>query len=184
MGQKNIKNQKSTKAQCSKQEISTLNFFPKKKRETKQVSSHCNFFTKNHKAQMELSFGMIFSIILIIIFIAFAVYGITKFLEISREAQIKNFLNNLQNDVDNMRSSSGEQIINRSYVLPKKITKVCFVNDSKNIELRSLKQTYPRRENINNIEFDPNLCVENINQKVKIRLSKGFRDNYVTLSAG
>ena len=76
---------------------------------------------------MKLSFGMIFSIILILAFLAFTVYAIRKFLGIQTSVQIGKFGDDLQTDVDKMwRGSQGSEV--QKYHLPKKIEKVCFVN--------------------------------------------------------
>jgi len=77
--------------------------------------------------QIKLSFAMIFSIILIIIFIAFAIYGIMKFLELQRNVQIGQFLDEIQNDVDKIwKSSQGSQT--NEYRLPTKIKSICFAD--------------------------------------------------------
>ena len=44
---------------------------------------------KSKRSQIAMSFGMIFSIILIVFFIVFAFYGINKFLKLQKEVQIK-----------------------------------------------------------------------------------------------
>ena len=82
---------------------------------------------KNKKAAMEISFGMIFSIILIIIFIAFAIYGVTKFLNLQKGIQTKTFANDLNYDIDKLWKSQGSQPV--TYSLPKNVEKVCFSED-------------------------------------------------------
>ena len=52
--------------------------------------------------QMKISFGMIFSIILIIAFLGFAIYAIMTLLEIIDNAKIAKFVEDLQGDVDKM----------------------------------------------------------------------------------
>ena len=81
-----------------------------------------NWKKKSTKAQMKISFGMIFSIILIIVFIAFAFYAIKKFLDIQETAQIETFVNKLQGNIDKMwRSSQGSEEIQYKGI-PKKIS--------------------------------------------------------------
>lgn len=83
----------------------------------------------NKKGAMELSFGMIFSIILIIAFLGFGFYAIKTFLNVNDSAKVGSFINQLQKDVDDLwRGSQGNQTI--SYKLPSKIKEVCFVNDN------------------------------------------------------
>ena len=83
------------------------------------------------RAQMNLSFGMIFSIILIFIFIAFAFYAIQKFLVIGKTAQIARFAEQLESDIDKIwKGSQGSQ--KEEYFLPSKIEYVCFADYNSN----------------------------------------------------
>lgn len=78
---------------------------------------------------MKLSFGMIFSIILIIIFLSFAFFAIKNFLSLGNSAQIAKFANNLQTDIDKAwKGTKSSQ--EKEYVLPSKIEYVCFANYS------------------------------------------------------
>ena len=78
---------------------------------------------------MKLSFGMIFSIILIVIFIGFAFFAIQKFLGIQNSVQVGKFSNDFQLDVDKIwKGSQGSE--EKEYFLPKKITFVCFTDYS------------------------------------------------------
>ncbi len=87
---------------------------------------------RNKKAQQSvgMSFGVIFSIILIIAFVSFAFIAIKFFLGFQKTAQITQFYNNLQSEVDKARGLSS---IEKEYEinLPKGITHVCFMNTSK-----------------------------------------------------
>ena len=82
---------------------------------------------KNKRGQMKLSFGMIFSIFLIIIFIAFAIYGITKFLGFQRGVQIGQFVAKVQVDIDKIWRGS-EGAVEKTYKLPDKIQYICLVD--------------------------------------------------------
>ena len=137
------------------------------------------------RGQMKLSFGMIFSIFLIIIFIAFAVYAITKFINLQKTIQIESFGNGLQEDVNNMwKSPRGSQP--ETYSLPNKIEAVCFTNNEfKNLMFRSSELI--DRKNIMYIDVskitaseDP-YCIPNINGKVKLIISKDFNEDLVTI---
>ena len=80
---------------------------------------------KGRKAQMKISFGLIFSIILIIVFIGTAFFGIKKFLVIQNQMKMYSLMDDLNHDVDKMwRSSSGSQKV--SYIIPKGIDGLCF----------------------------------------------------------
>ncbi len=84
---------------------------------------------KNKKAQqaVEASFSTIFSIFLIIAFIAFAFVAIKFFLGFKTSSQIGQFYTDLQKQVDTAKTSttsSAEFEIN----LPEKLDYVCFLN--------------------------------------------------------
>ena len=144
---------------------------------------------KRDKGQMELSFGMIFSIILIIVFIAFAFYAIYKFLGIQDSAKIGLFKNDLQSDVDKMwRSSQGSQEV--EYSLPLKVKEICFVNEDENLILNSGSEEFIKiieRYNITHINVvemtDENseLCIENIKGQVKMIIKKNYGENFVLI---
>ena len=88
---------------------------------------------------MKMSFGMIFSIILIIAFLAFAFYAIRSFLGMQQEVQINQFTENFQSDVDKLwKSTSGTKAVD--YALPSKIEEVCFYIDEDNIYNMKLQQ--------------------------------------------
>jgi len=101
--------------------------------------------------QMKLSFGMIFSIMLIIIFLVFGFYVISKFLDMKSSVEVGKFVDNLQNDITKMwGSSQGAQ--EETYTLPIKIESVCFVDfysSSRGNEdiYKKLKQVYDNEQN-------------------------------------
>jgi hypothetical protein len=160
------------------------------------------------RGQMKLSFGMIFSIFLIIVFISFAFYAISKFLNIGNTAQVVKFTDKLQEDIDKIwkgSQASQEQV----YFLPSKIKTICFIDyNSEKRGLRDLiynelEQTYYENENlffyplgsaeglnaksIKHIDIEKTttrenpLCIENIKGKVKMRLKKDFEETLVSI---
>ncbi len=76
---------------------------------------------------MGLPFQLIFSIILIAIFLYSAIVGINYFMERSQQAQIGQFAVNLESKV-NIAWQAIEKSESYSFSLPKKIEKVCFAN--------------------------------------------------------
>jgi len=82
----------------------------------------------NKKASIELSFNMIFSIILIIVFIAAATYAIKKFMGISQCSQVGIFKTELQNEIDKAWAGTGEYVYSKSLSIPSKITYICFAD--------------------------------------------------------
>jgi uncharacterized membrane protein required for colicin V production len=93
----------------------------------------------NNRGQLDLSFGLIFSVILIIAFLGFAIYALVSFLGMKEDLKTSVFLEDLQTDVDKFWKSDGssDEI---SYSLPTKVKKVCFINS-----------TYPGRGSDKNI---------------------------------
>ncbi len=143
----------------------------------------------NNLGQMKISFSMIFSVILIIAFIAFAIYSIAKFLSVTRFATIEDFKDKFQNDVNKIWKSQSYNDI-EEYSLPKDINQVCFKDDEyENIYF--IPNLY-EGEFIKNIDMEKtlsysnenpkSLCINSINGKVKIRMKKEIYDkNGVTI---
>jgi uncharacterized protein (UPF0333 family) len=130
------------------------------------------------KAQMKISFGMIFSIILIIAFLAFAFWGIKKFVGVQETAMIAQFKSDLQNDVNTMwNGPQGQQLM--KYKLPKKIENVCFRNSYENIYFEPRKYG---SSNIEHVNIENNICFENKEGTVTIGLKKDFGENLVTVA--
>ena len=76
--------------------------------------------------QLKISFGMIFSIILIIAFISLAIYGILWFLEKQKVAKVGMFYQDFQDDVDSLyRGTYGSDEF--VYSLPGEIEEVCII---------------------------------------------------------
>ncbi len=133
---------------------------------------------------MKLSFGMIFSIILIVIFIAFAFYAIKAFLDMQKTAQIGKFGDDLQKDVDKMwRGTKGSE--EYTYILPKEIDEVCFVEGMNNLVIETdafVKSFSIEHINIDKIlNGDEEFCIDNDKGKLKLTIKKDWRDNLVTI---
>jgi hypothetical protein len=137
--------------------------------------------------QMKISFGMIFSIILIIIFLSFSFYAISKFLELQENVKIEKLQDDLQSDVDKMwKSPQGSQKV--QYLIPNKIESVCFTNDEYGnfiLNARDIKET--KKDDIEHIdivkitEIEDPFCVENDNGKVKMILKKDYGEALVLI---
>jgi len=145
-----------------------------------------NFRKKgNKKAQLNISFGMIFSIILIIAFIAFAFYAIKTVLNWQSSLQIETFMNDLQIDVDKIWKGIPEtQTVD--YSLPNKITFICF-QDSEFENLRFISKEIIRGKIIQHIDIGKTLlekeefCIQNINGKVIFKLVKNSGEIFVKI---
>lgn len=155
-----------------------------KKGQTKMFSLY-NFLGKNRRGQLEISFGMIFSIILVIFFLAFGFYAITKFIELQQSVQIETFLDDFQEDINAIwKSPQGSQ--SRTYTLPTKITAVCITDDpDMNLEFTSkeiIPGDYIKNLNIENITAveDP-FCIDNIKGKINLVISKEYGETLVSV---
>jgi len=88
----------------------------------------------NRKAQVfGLSFGVIFSIIIIIFILVVAGIAINHFIDLKRCAQIGLFIEDLQNDIDKVWNSQSSSF-SENYNLPGNLDYVCFANLSKNVK--------------------------------------------------
>ena len=165
----------------------------------------------NKKGAMELSFGMIFSIILIIAFLAFTIYAINKFLEIQKELQAATMVKDLQGYIDKMwRGGQGSQ----QYIfgLPSKTQAVCLVDFTsqksgpKEDLYNELSRTFFEKENfvfypVGSAEGLDSVAMEHINitkitksenpycftavkSKIKIVVKMTPGDSLVTLERG
>lgn len=141
---------------------------------------------RGRKGQIKLSFGMIFSIILIIVFLAFAFYAIKIFLGIQDAAQTEKFINDLKSDIDRVWKST-ESSEEKEYVLPSKIDAVCFRDDEyENLFFQSDK--FFEGEQINHIDTskitstENPFCIENVRRKVKLTLVKEIDEALVTIT--
>ena len=135
---------------------------------------------------MKLSFGMIFSIILIVIFIAFAFWGIKIFLGIQNEMKIGQFAEGLQSDIDKMwKGSQGSQEV--EYLLPSKIESVCFKDDEYDENLIFHSDDFIGGEEIEHIniekitENENPFCIENVKGKVKMTIKKDYGEALVEI---
>jgi len=83
--------------------------------------------TMKKRGQLDLSFGLIFSVILIVAFLGFAIYAIASFLGMKDKIETGKFLEDLQADVDKFwKASQGTDSV--EYFLPVKIKEICFIN--------------------------------------------------------
>lgn len=162
------------------------------------------------EAQMNLSFGMIFSVILIIFFLAFAFYGIKKLIDIQKETNILKFKTEIESDIDKMwKSTKGTYTPKNPYKLPSEIEYVCFadfesekIGSNENL-YNKLERYYHGKENmffypvtsfgksmvsteiehinIEKITEEENpFCIEN-KKGIKITLIKDFGENLVKI---
>jgi hypothetical protein len=175
---------------------------------TKKVNSRFDFYhskkllkSKRSQGVFGMSFGMIFSIILIIFIVAAAFVAIKFFLDFQRSSSIGLFLEDFQGKVDEAwKSSSGDFLFEKN--LPSGLEYICFINmsapafGSSSIEkeiynevrfgdLESNFVLYPpekagslshkRIEHFKLPDTNP-YCVEVVKGEVSIRIMKSFNE--------
>lgn len=162
---------------------------------------------RGKRGQIKLSFGMIFSIIMIIIFIVFAFYAIRTLFGLQETAQTGKFLNDFRSDVDTIWKST-EASQEKSYRLSKKISHVCFADfesdakGSRQSTYEEIRFTYTGDENlvfyplgssnpeaveIENIDLleitsaENPFCIENEDGNLRMVLTKEFGEPLVKI---
>lgn len=141
---------------------------------------------KQKRGQMEISFGMIFSIILIIIFLAAGIYGITQFLNFQKTVQIDKFMSDFQNDINTMwKSPQGSEPL--TYTLPTDIISVCFKNDQfQNLQFTSahpINGVLIENINIENITAKENpYCIQNVKGQITLTIVKDYGETLVRVT--
>ncbi len=88
----------------------------------------------NRRAQqsVEMSFGMLFSIFLIVVFFGAAIYAIVFFLDLTDSTGVGQFYEKLQKEIDNAWTSSMTEK-NITIKLQNGVTDVCFVDHNAQI---------------------------------------------------
>jgi hypothetical protein len=162
-----------------------------------------NINKRGKKAGIELSFGMIFSIFLIIVFIVVAIVAVNQILKLKRCSDINFFAQDLQEQADELwKSSKGSVVF--SAPLTTKIEYVCIANLSKPASVdeeiyNELKRNYKESANlyfypqknacgspfreISHIDIsglENPYCIKNTG-KPEIRLEKDFFDSLVKI---
>lgn len=135
------------------------------------------------RGQLELSFGTIFSIILIIAFLVFAFYAIQKFLAMQDAIKTEQLMDDIQKDIDKMYASTqGNKTV--EYSVSSKVISVCFneyeeqnlvVNLKRSVESATLKHF----NSAESLKAQRNICVKPVGGKIKYSLIKKYGDPLV-----
>lgn len=157
------------------------------------------------KGQIELSFGMIFSVIIIIATVVVAFYMISKFMSITPCTKAGLFYDSLRKEVDNAWQGTITQSTFKGDV-PSDVSKVCFGNTTQKYsedDSEAYEYAKMRSAGGNNVFFYPGLktcdikfsfyklehattdsffCVAVKSEKMSVRISKGSSDVLVKLS--
>ncbi len=162
---------------------------------------------ENKKGQMQLPFGMIFSIILVVVFIIFAFYAIKTFLAFQDSAKAGRFFDQIQGDIDRVWRGSGSSE-QQEYVVQSGADFVCFIDfssdakgensifyselkrtdyGSENLAFYPVKFTGFESKEINHINLEETtaeenpFCIETGNGRVSLVLKKDFGEALVTV---
>jgi hypothetical protein len=134
------------------------------------------------KGQMKLSFGMIFSIILIILFLSVAFYAIKKIISFQQNTQVGLFIDGLQADVDSLWASDyGSE--EKSYTISNKVDSVCFEEGTRNIFFKPAGSGGEfDYTTIKHVNLFNDFCIDNRDGKISLRMEKKFGEALVTIT--
>lgn len=156
--------------------------------------------------QFQISFGVIFSILIIVATLAVAGYIIVKFLNTGRNAECKLFVTDLQNKINEAWSSDGASSYVFAETVPAGTQKICFgylnqtalsiadgiikQNITNYATMQSNMYFYPRNScggsnfyyTLKHINTNNFFCTNIISGKSNIVITKGTFDALVKLS--
>lgn len=135
---------------------------------------------QNKKAQMKISFGMIFSIILVIAFLGFGFFAIQKFLSMQENIIMKKFIDNFQEDIGKVADST-QASKKVEYMVPRDLTSVCFeYNPYYNVLIYSGEifedHTFKKINIEKTLGVRDSVCSQAREGKITFYLSKEFSD--------
>ena len=84
-----------------------------------------SFYCRDKSGQLKISFGMIFSLVLIAFFIVLAFFVIRYALDWIDTAKTARFLKSLEDDVEKVYKGIGGRSMPQTYYVSKKVEKVC-----------------------------------------------------------
>jgi len=146
------------------------------------------------RGQIKMSFGMIFSIILIIAFMGFAFFAIQKFLGLQSSINTKQLMDNLQNDVTNAWNSPQTEVT-KSYNVPSPISKLCIETGTSLqdniifVDSKGQKSVGGKIEHLNltavasygGVPLNSEVCFSSSGNKISLVIQKNFGDTLVTI---
>lgn len=150
-----------------------------------------------------MSFGMIFSIFIIIVTIGVAIYVIAQFINTGECAKVHLFYDDVDKKVDQIWKAASSSL-SFEVSVPGKVESVCFGDsgslDSKKYldEYEEFKEYRNTKNNlflfpsgtckevssnhvIANVDISESFCLEPKNGKIEFSLSKGVRDSLVSV---
>ena len=157
------------------------------------------------RGQMEISFGVIFSIIMIIAILATSFYVIKYFTSLSRCSSTGLFYDSLRDEVDTMwKASGGRQLF--SYIAPGSVDYACFGNmttQAKTTDRERFDEIYRTNrlsdynlffypltkgckalnsQHVEHVNIPEFFCVKPVEGEISVILEKDTFDSSVTIS--
>jgi polysaccharide lyase-like protein len=147
---------------------------------------------RKNKAQMKISFNLIFAIILIVIFIAFGIFAMKKFVITQERVGAADFISNIEEEISNtLRQQNTAQ--QETFTVPNGVEEVCFKYqqpNSGNPTMYSVPEGIIEAwiEGVNWVETNPEgeaLCIPvNDQGKISVSFSIDYEDGSVTIKDG
>ncbi len=144
---------------------------------------------KTKKAQMKISYNLIFSIILIVIFIVFAAFAITKFIENKEFIKAEKIEYDIQVEINKLKTISSSSI-EKGYNVPKEIEEICFEQQPQDSELPNM-YSLPEKiisEKLINVDWSKTnpsgekLCIPAYSDdKIYLWFKKDYGDELITI---
>lgn len=141
----------------------------------------------NSRGQLKISFGMIFSIILVIVFLAFGFFAIQKFIGIQDDLKMKKLTEDFQSDINNLlKSEQGSKMV--EYPVLKDVESICFIRKrGDRFETQITQDGMIRELNIKGIDYQntirdrSSVCAKSVDNKIKFLLEKEYGEPLVTV---
>lgn len=141
----------------------------------------------NSRGQLKISFGMIFSIILVIVFLAFGFFAIQKFIGIQDDLKMKKLTEDFQSDISNLlKSEQGSKMV--EYPVLKDVESICFIRKrGDRFETQITQDGMIRELNIKGIDYQntirdrSSVCAKSVDNKIKFLLEKEYGEPLVTV---
>ena len=140
---------------------------------------------QSKKGEFNMSFGMIFSIFLIVIFLAFGFYAIKTFVKMQAEAQFNFFISDLQKDINATWQSGEERDWPVSYSVPTYIKGVCFEEGDFNLKIVSDESISNKRlyhlDITKMLTTENPFCIDKVDRRISLVLSLGQGETLITI---
>lgn len=133
-----------------------------------------------------MSFGMIFTIFLIVIFIFATFYAINAFLKYQKDVQLNQFFDNFKSETNKMyQSSYGTKPV--TFAFANNVEAICFTKNEEGNMMADLKKGY-KEKTVENLDMEKILngknqvCAKVVSNKITFTFSKEYGEILVTVN--